>query len=67
VKDDLVRSAGNQDSKQQQPPPDVGAHQEVFFYVSVPVLTELSGKLRVRQQIPYLISATVHGMDQRSG
>lgn len=62
----LLRPTRKQDPKQQQPTPNICAHQEVFLYVFVSVLAELSGKIRMGQEITYLISAAVHRMYQCS-
>jgi hypothetical protein len=49
-----------QDAEEQQPAAHVRRHQEVFFDVFAAVLAQLLCEVRMRQQVPNLVSATLN-------
>lgn len=56
-----------QQLEQQQPALQVYRDQEIFFRMLASVLAQLRGKLRMRQQVPDLVSAAFHRMHQHAG
>src|SRR6478736_1265066 len=55
-----------QDLEQHQPALQVYGDQEIFLGVCPAIFTQLRGKLRMREQVTDLVSATLYGMHQYS-
>src|SRR6478672_11142107 len=53
-----------QNLEQHQPALQVYGDQEIFLGVRLAIFTQLRGKLRMREQVTDLVSATLHGMHQ---